>query len=279
MNTGIFFGETFAAGPMPEEYPAFICTGIGRRSFLRDLPLVFAMDLQYHESTKLKKQEDRRMRKIKAVVVMLVVMLCVTLLTGVLAATSTEKNQKSYDGDAALQQQLNDLPPFKFENHKYGIGYGSCPVYTAPSLDAYRCANGKASCSTDDPMADGGFVNGWLLVRYETNKGNYRVGYIPPQYVRNFKSSMYPHFGYIPAVADDYIPVTDNPMTHGTSFAEIAPGEAFHVISRYNYHQKNGLDWWYIECEVDGQIAYGFIEYADARFHLGEPEQSVGGEG
>ena len=219
------------------------------------------------------------MRKIKTVAVLLVVMLCAALLTGALAATSTEKNQKHYDGDSALLKQLYELPPFKFENHKHGIGYGTCPVYSAPSSDAYRCANGKASCSTDAPMADGGFVNGWLLVRYETNRGNYRVGYIPPKYVRNYKSHMAPHFGYIPAVADDTIPVTDNPMAHGTSFAELAPGEAFHVISRYNYHQKKGLDWWYIEFEVGGQVAYGFIEYADAQFHLGEPEKGTGSVG
>ena len=84
---------------------------------------------------------------------------------------------------------------------------------------------------------------------------------------------------YIPATADDTIYVTDNPMSHIGSFAMLEPGETFYILSYYNYCAKNGLDWWYIEFEVDGQVAYGFIEYADAQFHLGEPEKGAGSVG
>ena len=127
------------------------------------------------------------------------------LLSCAFAGTSTEGSQSRYDGDAELSEQLNNLPPFKFEKHKDGIGYGVCPVYTAPSTESYRCAEGKAACDTNSKMDDAGYVSGWLLVRYETNSGNYRVGYIPPKYVRDYKSKMSPHFGYIPAVAEDTI--------------------------------------------------------------------------
>ena len=192
------------------------------------------------------------------------------LMASALGGTSTEGGSYHYDGDPGLEAQLNALPPFKFEKHKDGIGYGPCPVYTAPSLDAYRCANGKATCDTNSRMDDAGFVSGWLLVRYETNSGSYRVGYIPPKYVKEYKSSMYPHFGYIPAVAEETIYVTDNPMMHGTSFAELEPGETFHILSKYDYYKKNGLEWWYIECDVDGQQAYGFIECAESSFRLGD---------
>ncbi len=191
------------------------------------------------------------------------------LLSCAFAGTSTEGSQSRYDGDAELSEQLNNLPPFKFEKHKDGIGYGVCPVYTAPSTESYRCAEGKAACDTNSKMDDAGYVSGWLLVRYETNSGNYRVGYIPPKYVRDYKSKMSPHFGYIPAVAEDTIYVTDNPMMHGTSFAELAPGEQFHILSKYDYYKKNGFEWWYIECEVDGKIAYGFIECSESSFRLG----------
>lgn len=191
------------------------------------------------------------------------------VLSAACAGTSTEGEKYQYSGDTTLIAQLNDLPPFKFEKHKDGIGYGPCPVYTAPSTESYRCANGKATCDTNSKMDDAGFVSGWLMVRYETNNGDYRVGYIPPKYVKGYKSSMYPHFGYIPAVAEDEIYVTDNPMVHGTSFAELAPGESFHILSKYDYYKKNGLEWWYIECEVDGQQARGFIECSDSSFRLG----------
>lgn len=207
-------------------------------------------------------------RRIAAV--MLVLAAGVLALSAALAGTSTENGTRTPTGDSGLQAQLNSLPPFKFEKHKYGIGYGVCPVYTAPSLDAYRCANGKAACDTNSKMDDAGFVNGWLMVRYETNNGGTRVGFIPPKYVKGYVSSMYPHFGYIPAMADDTIMVTDNPMMHGTSFARIEPGETFHILSKYDYYKRDGLEWWYIECTVDGQLAYGFIEYYESSFHLGQ---------
>lgn len=201
-------------------------------------------------------------------IALIILTMSMLLLSPVYAGTSTEGRKYAYDGSDDLNAQLNALPPFKFEKHRYGIGYGSCPVYTAPSIDAYRCANGKATCDTNSKMDDAGFVSEWLLVRYETNNGGVRVGYIPPKYVRGYKSNMYPHFGYIPACADDIIYVTDNPMMHGTSFAVLDVGEEFHILSRYDYYKDNGLEWWYIECIVDGQLSYGFIE-TSANFHLG----------
>lgn len=203
-----------------------------------------------------------------ALMLVMVLVTCFGLYFPANAGTSTGNSGSTYSNESGLAAQLNALPPFKFEIHKYGIGYGSCPVYTAPSKSAYRCANGKASCDTSAKMDDGGFVSGWLLVRYETNNGGVRVGYIPPEYVRGYKSSMVPHFGYIPARADNLIYVTDNPMMHGTSFAVLDAGEEFHILSKYDYYKKNGLEWWYIECTVDGQLAYGFIELNSA-FHLG----------
>ena len=207
-----------------------------------------------------------RIRKCLTAVILVLFIMMVSASAG----TSTEGgNTYIPEGESGLQSQLRSLPPFKFEKHKDGIGFGPCPVYTAPSTDSYRCANGKATCDTNSKMDDGGFVSGWLLVRYETNKGDYRVGYIPPKYVKGYTSKMYPHFGYIPAVAEGTIYVTDNPMTHGTSFAELSAGETFHILSKYDYYKKDGLEWWYIECDVDGQTARGFIECSDAQFRLG----------
>ena len=205
------------------------------------------------------------MKKTISWILVLILSLC--LVNTAFAGTSTESSRSSGNGNQNLAQQINSLPPFKFNIHKNGIGYGNCPVYTAPDLDAYRCANGKASCQTNAKMDDAGYVSGWLLVRYETTKGQYRVGYIPPKYVRNFKSQMSPHFGYIPVTADDYILVTDNPLSHTGSFAQLEPGESFIILSRYNYYAKNGFDWLYIQCTVDNQVACGFIEYDLSKFH------------
>ncbi len=205
----------------------------------------------------------KRKTSIRLAAFIMIMIMTVSIFSPVMAGTSTGNRNQGYDNT-----DPNSLPPFKFKIHDDGIGYGVCPVYTAPSEDAFRCADGRAVCDTNAKMDDAGFVSGWLLVRYETNSGSYRVGYIPPRYVRGFKSEMYPHFGYIPAVADETIYVTDNPMMHGTSFARLDQGESFHILSKYDYYKRNGFEWWYIECVVDGQLAYGFIEMSSG-FTLG----------
>ena len=195
------------------------------------------------------------------------------VLFGVLAVSSALAGTSLgggsfYGSDSALLARLNALHPFKFDIHKNGIGYGSCPVYSAPSESAFRAAGGRASCQTNQKMDEAGFdATGWLLVRYETNAGSVRVGYIPPKYVKGFRSSMAPHFDYIPAVAGSELYVTDNPMRHGDAFARLEAGESFHVLSKYDYYKNKGLEWWYIECIVDGQTARGFIEM-DSDFTL-----------
>ena len=205
-------------------------------------------------------------RTILAVLILAVGMLGIV---SALAGTSTEKKGNTVSGTDELTKRLNELNPFKFEKHKEGIGYGECPVYTAPSADAYRCAGGKARVSTDAAMDDAGYEAGWLLVRYETSDGGCRVGYIPPRYVKGFESNMYPHFDYIPATADDIIYVSDNPMRHDDSFAMLEEGEEFFILSKYDYYRDEGFEWWYIECTVDGQVARGFIDCQLADFHLG----------
>jgi len=196
------------------------------------------------------------------------VVLCLSILASVaFAGTSVGGgNGNTYTGDSALMDRLRKAPEFKFWIHHSGIGYGNCPVYTAPSEDSFRCANGKASCSTNEEIGEAGFVSGWLLVRYETNNGGVRVGYIPPKYVRGFQSEMSsPKFDYIPATASGDIIVTDNPLMQGSSYAMLYSGEPFFVLGKYTYYG----DWWYIECVVDGQIARGFIDRESSYFSLG----------
>lgn len=158
---------------------------------------------------------------------------------------------------ADWRSDLYNVPSFKFKNHSNGIGCGYCPVYTAPYEDAYRIGN--AGCATNSDMAEDGYINGWLFVRYQTNNGGYRVGYIPPKYARGITSHT-PIFDYVPARVENTVLLTDNPMMKGTRFATLYPGQEIYVLAKYTYYQQQGLDWWYIECYVDGQIARGFID-------------------
>ena len=155
---------------------------------------------------------------------------------------------------------LYNVKDFKFHHYKYGIGCGACPVYTAPSKDAYRV--GRATCGTDDDMyVAGKDAAGWLLVRYETGNGGVRVGYIPPEYVRGFKFTHTNYVQYInesriPCVADDDIPISDNPMSTHSSFGTIYRGETYYIMATYTYHGN----WWYVETYINGQPARGFID-------------------
>ncbi len=172
-------------------------------------------------------------------------------------AVPQSSSASSYD---SWLSQLQNVPTFKFTNHSTGIGCGYCPVFTAPYENSYR-VNGNAGCSTNSDMAECGFINGWLFVRYETNNGGFRVGYIPPAYTKGKTiTSHTPIFDYVPAKVNSAISLTDNPMMKGSRFATLYPGDEIYVLSKYTYYQNQGLDWWYVECYVDGQIARGFID-------------------
>ena len=201
----------------------------------------------------------RHNKRTGLILAILIMVMCTLTAVTAFAGTSTERSSGS--------SSLYDLPPFKFEKHKTGIGYGKCPIYTAPSEYSYRANDGKASVQTSGyQVDDAGYVDGWLLVRYEIKSG-WRVGYIPPKYVKGFVSKMAPHFNWIPCTANEEIYVTDNVYSHYDSIGVLEPGEQFSVISQYDYYAKDGYDWWYIECTIDGQVARGFIE-KDANFSV-----------
>ena len=194
-----------------------------------------------------------------------------TLTPYAFAGTSTSNNTIGTTSNA--NSDLYNVIDFKFHHYEYGIGYGSCPVYTAPSKNAFRCANGKASCDTNADMYIGGFdVTGWLMVRYETNGGGVRVGYIPPEYVRGFTTSIDRlKFSYIEQTAVNTITVTDNPLMPNSSFATLSRGETYHILGKYTYYGN----WWYIECEVDGQVARGFINRDTTAVNTGNGNYST----
>lgn len=203
---------------------------------------------------RLSDEEKEREEKVKRVFACLLVL--ALLMTSVTALAATSINGRT----GAADDDLSKVTPFKFEHMKNGIGCGLCPVYSAPYQEAYRAADGKASVDTNSYIDVGGFnEQGWLLVRYSTNKGSTRVGWIPPKYVKDVKTSMYPHFSYIEQTAASEIYVTDNnldPNDNSSYFAVLNPGETYYVVGRYNYYD---YDFWYIEFMLDDQPARGFI--------------------
>ena len=163
------------------------------------------------------------------------------------------------------RNDIYSVVDFKFFQAPGGIGCGLCPVYTAPSKSAYRVGN--AQCNTNYELYLVGYENGWLLVRYETNNGGVRVGYIPLEYVSGVKSKVNSinrgvdyigQFSYIERTATEDMYITDNPKTSNlafSSFGTIRRGSTYWILGKYTYYGN----WWYVEAKVNGQYARGFI--------------------
>ena len=220
------------------------------------------------------------MKRILAVLIALMIALPAACA---LAGSSIDADEITPSSSSEKVSRLLSILDFKFFNKKDGIGYGSCPVYSAPYENAYRLANGKASCNTNSEISVGGYdATGWLMVRYKTNNGNCRVGYIPPKHIKGYKADVSElKFDHVEVEAADVIYVTDNPMINYSAFAKLAIGESFTILGKYTYYGN----WWYVECTVDGQPARGFIDRSNSAIRvdgevyrsnkdLGIPDQS-----
>ena len=131
---------------------------------------------------------------------------------------------------AATDAEISAVKDFKFFHFENGIGRGLCPVYTAPDADAFRIDG--AQCQTNADMSVAGVdAAGWLLVRYTTNDGAERIGWIPPEYAKAFKMDGLDYVresltGRVACTAQADLAVTDDLMGAST-FATIPAGETY----------------------------------------------------
>ena len=162
--------------------------------------------------------------------------------------------------------KLLEVPDFKFFEKEKGIGNGVAPVYTAPDENSLRLADGKASCNVGKEIAVAGYVNGWLLVRYEIGKESdknrkVRVGYIPPSYSKKYKTGRGDmNFVSISVKLAEQIEITDNPRKNSTPY-EILPAKTkIKILAKYTYTGN----WWYVEAKLNGVLTRGFINRSKA---------------
>ncbi len=157
--------------------------------------------------------------------------------------------------------ELLKVPDFKFFVRHEGIGKGSSVVYTAPSEESLRLADGKASCRLDNEIAAAGYVDGWLLVRYDIKDNKARVGYLPPKVSRGVKADVGKlEFSDITVTLEERIDITDNPRSNSTPFGTLPEGTEITILGKYTYTGN----WWYVETKLDGQLTRGFINRSDA---------------
>ena len=152
---------------------------------------------------------------------------------------------------------LLKVPDFKFFVREEGIGTGNCPVYTAPDLKSIRLADGRASCDVEDEIAVAGYVDGWLMVRYEIKDKKVRVGYIPPNKSKALLANISKiTFDAVPVQLDEEAEITDNPRDNSTPFGTLPAGTEMTVLAKYTYTGN----WWYVETMLDGKLTRGFID-------------------
>lgn len=195
--------------------------------------------------------------------------------------------ESSQTGTPETVTRLINLQDFKFFHKEDGIaGNVRWPVYTAPSEDSLRLADGKAWCNPSGEMSVGGHTeDGWLLVRYKTPEEYSRVGYVPPRYISGVKTGVGGlDFDRITVKAAEEITITDDLDEKLPPFGKLETGDSFDILAKYTYYGN----WWYIEATVDGKTARGFINRGTADievegrvYHgnaeLGTPEKSPWG--
>lgn len=129
-------------------------------------------------------------------------------------------------------------------------------VYSAPSEASYRAANGKAAVSTNGAVYTMGWDSGWLLVMYETNNGQARVGYVNGSKIKG-KIPDLPllSFGRVPCEVKKAAALTDDPAISGTPLTQLAAGtQVVYLTTMYN-----AAAWDYIETTIDGKVTRGFV--------------------
>lgn len=197
------------------------------------------------------KHIDRR-RIMAALLALLLTVLC----GGALADETALPAEQS-----ATVAALLEVPDFKFHVRTEGIGEGVFPVYTAPSEDSLRLADGRANCTADVEISVAGYVDGCLMVRYEIRDGKARVGYIMKNYSRGLKADVGNlQFASIPVKLAEAADITDNPRSNHTPFGTLPADTEITVLGKYTYTGN----WWYIETKLDGKLTRGFIDRSTA---------------
>lgn len=140
------------------------------------------------------------------------------------------------------------------------------PVYSAPTQNAWRGANGKASVSTNGAIYAAGWENGWLLVMYETNNGSIRVGYVDTYSIRGgvpMDTSL--SFSYVTATVEQNCSLTDDPARTGSVMTTLRAGTTVTWLTRF----YNNSAWDYVETTVNGQTARGFVRAGSLSINRG----------
>ena len=128
------------------------------------------------------------------------------------------------------------------------------PVYSAPSTDSWRAAEGKASVSLRDTkgLYTFGTYDGWQLIEYRISPDRSLVGYIQtPGGWENHDLTGVP----VRATTDTYL--TDDPRVSQRPLTAIPEGTELSALTTYYPFYA------YVETALEGQTIRGFVPLRD----------------
>lgn len=134
----------------------------------------------------------------------------------------------------------------------------SYAVYSGPGEYYYRSNNGKATYGGGGVARVYGVIGNWVMIGYETGKGEYRIGYI----TRNAMNEIYDVTGRInydlsfsgrTVTLSGTYSLTDDPIIYNTSIATLYSGTQVTVLGTM------GTDWTYVEAMGSTGPVRGFI--------------------
>ncbi|MBR1686730.1 MAG: YARHG domain-containing protein [Clostridia bacterium] len=132
------------------------------------------------------------------------------------------------------------------------------PVYWGPSENTMRGLDGRAAVSTNGNIYAAGWENGFLLIMYEADQGNY-AGSVHVGYVHNMNGAPNMEklsFAYTKARLTKSVQLTDDPARTFVTIGNLAEGTEVTYLSTF----YNRYAWDYIEADVRGMTVRGFIE-------------------
>lgn len=134
----------------------------------------------------------------------------------------------------------------------------SVPVFSAPSVNALRAANGKAAVSLNAPFGVLGCADGWLFAFYETDAGRFRTGWIEAAGIKPLEIALAEaaplSFDSAALVLSRETALFDDPVNRAGALCTLPAGTAVSVLVESGYRML------YVETEKDGARCRGFIE-------------------
>lgn len=195
--------------------------------------------------------------------------------TGAAATHQPNTAQKGDSAEAPSEPRPASTPepwkgPYGYELHFEEMILDSernLKVYSGPGEKYYRGANGKASVSTNDVIYVAGWAGDWLLVKYWTNAGPSRVGYVHRSGLTGEVDAPELALEKREAVVLDDCTYSDDPEFKGNVIGELKAGQKVTFLGAYRRNRQ----WAYIETKVNGKLVRAFV----SAYHLSDVEETA----